>query len=144
MKDLLKRLSEACGISGFEDDIRDILKEELKDYVDEMETDLMGNLITTHKGKEDKPSVMLASHMDEIGLMVSYIDDDGFLRFVKIGGINDQMLLNQKVYVKTENGDIPGIIGSKPPHITSAAEAKKIIPYKSVSKMSFSNRENCF
>ncbi|RAP51672.1 MAG: peptidase M42 [Methanosphaera sp. SHI613] len=132
MKDLLKRLSEACGISGFEDDIRDILKEELKDYVDEMETDLMGNLITTHKGKEDKPSVMLASHMDEIGLMVSYIDDDGFLRFVKIGGINDQMLLNQKVYVKTENGDIPGIIGSKPPHITSAAEAKKIIPYKNM------------
>jgi endoglucanase len=75
---------------------------------------------------------MLASHMDEIGLMVSYIDDDGFLRFVKIGGINDQMLLNQKVYVKTENGDIPGIIGSKPPHITSAAEAKKIIPYKNM------------
>jgi endoglucanase len=70
--------------------------------------------------------------MDEIGLMVSYIDDDGFLRFVKIGGINDQMLLNQKVYVKTENGDIPGIIGSKPPHITSAAEAKKIIPYKNM------------
>jgi endoglucanase len=64
--------------------------------------------------------------------MVSYIDDDGFLRFVKIGGINDQMLLNQKVYVKTENGDIPGIIGSKPPHITSAAEAKKIIPYKNM------------
>lgn len=132
MKDLLRKLSEACGISGFEDDIRQILKEELSDSVDEMETDLMGNLITTHKGKEDKPSVMLASHMDEIGLMVSYIDDDGFLRFVKIGGINDQMLLNQKVYIKTENGDIPGIIGSKPPHITSASEAKKIITYKNM------------
>lgn len=132
MKDLLRKLSEACGISGFEDDIRQILKEELSDSVDEMETDLMGNLITTHKGKEDKPSVMLASHMDEIGLMVSYIDDDGFLRFVKIGGINDQMLLNQKVYIKTENSDIPGIIGSKPPHITSASEAKKIITYKNM------------
>ncbi|MDO5826027.1 MAG: M42 family metallopeptidase [Methanosphaera sp.] len=132
MKDLLKKLSEACGISGFEEDIREILKEELKDHVDEMETDIMGNLITTHKGKEDKPSVMLASHMDEIGLMVSYIDDDGFLRFVKIGGINDQMLLNQKVYVQTKNGEIPGIIGSKPPHITSASEAKKIITYKNM------------
>ena len=132
MKELLKKLSEACGISGFEDDIREILKEELSDCVDEMETDLMGNLITTHKGNQDKPSVMLASHMDEIGLMVSYIDDDGFLRFVKIGGINDQMLLNQKVYVKTEKGDIPGIIGSKPPHITSASEAKKIITYKNM------------
>lgn len=130
MKDLLKRLSEACGISGFEDEIREILKDELKDCVDEMETDIMGNLITTHKGKEGKPIVMLASHMDEIGLMVSFIDDDGFLRFVKIGGINDQMLLNQKVYVQTENGEVPGIIGSKPPHITSAEEAKKIITYK--------------
>ncbi|HII08215.1 MAG TPA: M42 family metallopeptidase, partial [Methanosphaera sp.] len=78
MKDLLKKLSEACGISGFEDEIREILKDELKDCVDEMETDLMGNLITTHKGKEGKPSVMLASHMDEVGLMVSFIDDEGF------------------------------------------------------------------
>ncbi len=130
MKDLLKRLSEACGISGFEDEIREILKEELKDCVDEMETDIMGNLITTHKGKEGKPSVMLASHMDEIGLMVNFIDDDGFLRFVKIGGINDQMLLNQKVYVQGVNGEVPGIIGSKPPHITSAEEAKKIVSYK--------------
>ena len=86
----------------------------------------MGNLITTHKGKEGKPSVMLASHMDEIGLMVSFIDDDGYLRFVKIGGINDQMLLNQKVYVQSSKGEVPGIIGSKPPHITSAEEAKKI------------------
>ena len=132
MKSLLKKLSEACGISGFEDEVREILKDELKDHVDDMETDIMGNLITTHKGKEGKPSVMLASHMDEIGLMVSFIDDDGYLRFVKIGGINDQMLLNQKVYVQTENGEVPGIIGSKPPHITSAAEAKKIIPYKNM------------
>ncbi len=129
MKDLLKKLSEACGISGFETEIREIIKDELKDSVDEMETDVMGNLITTHKGKEGKPSIMLASHMDEIGLMVSYIDDEGFLRFVKIGGINDQMLLNQKVYIQTEDGEVPGIIGSKPPHITSAAEAKKIVPY---------------
>ncbi|MCD7781989.1 MAG: M42 family metallopeptidase [Methanosphaera sp.] len=129
MKELLKKLSEACGISGFETEIREIIKDELKDNVDDMETDVMGNLITTHKGKEGKPSVMLASHMDEIGLMVSYIDDDGYLRFVKIGGINDQMLLNQKVYVQSKNGEVPGIIGSKPPHITSAEEAKKIIPY---------------
>jgi len=130
MKDLLRKLSEACGISGFEDDVREILKEELDGHVDQMQTDIMGNLITTHKGKEGKPSVMLASHMDEVGLMVSFIDDDGFLRFVKIGGINDQMLLNQKVYIQTEKGEVPGIIGSKPPHITSASEAKKVVAYK--------------
>ena len=130
MVDLLRKLSEACGISGYEDEVRDIIKEELDGNVDSIETDIMGNLISTHEGKEGKPSVMLASHMDEIGLMVSYIDDDGFLRFVKIGGINDQMLLKQEVYVQTPDGEIPGIIGSKPPHITSAAEAKKIISYK--------------
>jgi endoglucanase len=130
MKELLKKLSEATSISGFESEVREIIKEELKDHVDEMETDAMGNLITTHKGKEGKPSIMLASHMDEIGLMVSFIDDEGFLRFVKIGGINDQMLLNQEVFVETKNGEVPGVIGSKPPHITSAADAKKIIEYK--------------
>lgn len=130
MVDLLRKLSEACGISGYEEQVRDIIKDELEGNVDSIETDVMGNLISTHEGIEGKPSVMLASHMDEIGLMVSYIDDEGFLRFVKIGGINDQMLLNQEVYVQTPEGEIPGIIGSKPPHITSAAEAKKIISYK--------------
>lgn len=132
MKELLKKLSESCGISGFEENVREIIKDELDGQVDSMETDIMGNVIATHKGAEGKPSVMLASHMDEIGLMVSYIDDDGFIRFVKIGGINDQMLLNQQVYIQTEDGEVPGVIGSKPPHITSAEEAKKIIPYQNM------------
>ncbi|MCI5866489.1 MAG: M42 family metallopeptidase [Methanosphaera sp.] len=132
MKELLKKLSESCGISGFEENVREIIKDELDGKVDSMETDIMGNVITTHKGVEGKPSVMLASHMDEIGLMVSYIDDEGFIRFVKIGGINDQMLLNQQVYIQTEDGEVPGVIGSKPPHITSAEEAKKIIPYQNM------------
>ncbi|MDO5851850.1 MAG: M42 family metallopeptidase [Methanobacteriaceae archaeon] len=129
MKTLLKKLSETPGISGFEDKVRDLIKEELKDHADEIETDVMGNLIATKKGKPDQPSIMFASHMDEIGLMVSYIDQEGFLRFVKIGGINDQMLLNQEVFVETENGDIPGVIGSKPPHITKPSERNKVIPY---------------
>ena len=132
MKELLKKLSESCGISGIEENVREIIKDELDGKVDSMETDIMGNVITTHKGVEGKPSVMLASHMDEIGLMVSYIDDEGFIRFVKIGGINDQMLLNQQVYIQTEDGEVPGVIGSKPPHITSAEEAKKIIPYQNM------------
>jgi len=89
----------------------------------------MGNVIAIKKGEKKGKTVMLASHMDEIGLMVRYIDKKGFIRFSKIGGINDQMLLNQTVTIHGKNGDITGVIGSKPPHIMKASERKKIIEY---------------
>ena len=96
---LLEELSLTPAISGFENEIREIISRELESCVDEIETDDMGNLISTKKGEEGAPTVMLASHMDEIGLMVKYIDDDGFIKFIKIGGINDQMLINQAVLI---------------------------------------------
>ena len=105
--ELMRELSLAPGVSGSEEEIANIITRELKGVADKIEKDSMGNLIATKKGEKKAPTVMLAAHMDEIGLMVSFIDDDGFLRFVKIGGINDQMLLNQKVYVQTENGEVP-------------------------------------
>ncbi|TMS40317.1 MAG: M42 family metallopeptidase, partial [Methanobacterium sp.] len=98
MKDLLKKLSNAPGISGFEDEVRDLMITELKDHVDEIEIDQLGNLIAKKNGNPSGKKIMLAAHMDEIGLMVRYIDKKGFLLFSKIGGINDQMLLNQTVY----------------------------------------------
>ncbi|TMS40339.1 MAG: M42 family metallopeptidase, partial [Methanobacterium sp.] len=98
MKDLLEKLSNAPGISGFEDEVRDLMITELKDHVDEIEIDSLGNLIARKDGKPEGKNIMLAAHMDEIGLMVRYIDKKGFLLFSKIGGINDQMLLNQTVY----------------------------------------------
>ena len=71
---------------------------------------------------------MLASHMDEIGLMVRYIDDNGFVKFSNIGGINDQMLMNQTVTIHSSIGeDIVGVIGSKPPHVTKAEERNKVV-----------------
>ena len=73
---------------------------------------------------------MLASHMDEIGLMVKYIDDDGFIKFIKIGGINDQMLINQAVLIHSKNGIVPGVIGSKPPHVTKPEERNKVIQFE--------------
>lgn len=127
--DLMRELCQTNGISGFEDDIADIFERELKDVVDTIEKDHMGNMICTKKGKKSKPSVMLASHMDEIGLMVRFIDDNGFLRFTKIGGINDQMLQNQTVTIHTPQGDVTGVLGSKPPHITTAEERKKVVPF---------------
>lgn len=97
IKSLLEKFTNAHGISGFEEDVRKLLEKELEPYVDSMRKDVMGNLIAVKEG--NGPSVMLAAHMDEIGLMVRYIDDNGFLRFVGIGGWFDQTLLNQRVIV---------------------------------------------
>ncbi|MDY6965382.1 MAG: M42 family metallopeptidase [Halobacteriota archaeon] len=125
LKDLLKRLSNAHGISGYEGNIREIIEEEMKPYVDEIRTDRVGNLIGTKEGK--KPSVMIAAHMDEIGLMAKYVDDNGFIRFVTVGGWFDQTLLSQRVNISGKNGPISGVIGSKPPHRMDAEERKKPI-----------------
>ncbi|MCQ1535169.1 M42 family metallopeptidase [Methanosarcina sp. KYL-1] len=123
IKSLLEKFTNAHGISGSEGEIRKLLEKELEPYVDSIRTDTMGNLIATRKGKG--PSVMLAAHMDEIGLMVKYIDDNGFLRFVGIGGWFDQTLLNQRVVVHGNKGSIPGVIGSKPPHVMKDEDRKK-------------------
>lgn len=126
--DLMKELSQTPGISGFEEKIADIIERELKDSVDSIEKDSMGNLIATKKGENKKaPKVMLASHMDEIGLMVKYIDDKGYIKFSKIGGINDQMLMNQTVTIHAESGEYVGVIGSKPPHVTKPEEKNKVV-----------------
>ena len=132
MKDILEKLSNAAGVSGFEEDIREIITDEVKDHVDEIETDNLGNLIMVKKGKDDGKKIMLAAHMDEIGLMVRHIDKEGFIKFSKIGGINDQMLLNQEVYIHTDNGKVLGVLGSKPPHRMKAAERKKAVEYENM------------
>lgn len=124
MKELMKRLSLASGVSGFEGEVRDIIASELEGHVDKIEEDRLGNIIATKNGSG--PSVMLAAHMDEIGLMVRHIDKKGFIRFSKIGGISDQMILNQAVWIHGENGPVMGVIGSKPPHRMKAAERKKV------------------
>ncbi|EHP87558.1 Cellulase [Methanotorris formicicus Mc-S-70] len=124
----LKKLAEEKGISGREDRVRELMKKELEPMVDEIYTDKFGNLIAR---KGDKgPKIMIAAHMDEIGLMVKYIDEKGFLKFTKIGGINDQMILNQKVIVHGNKGDIIGVLGSKPPHKMKESEKNKLIKYE--------------
>jgi putative aminopeptidase FrvX len=129
MKDLLKKLADAPGVSGFEGDIRDLIAGELKGYADEIKVDDLGNLIITKKGKQKGKKIMLAAHMDEIGLMVRYIDKKGFIKFSKIGGINDQTILNQNVLIHTAEGKIPGVIGSKPPHLMKSEERKKAVKH---------------
>lgn len=124
-KGLLEKLSNAHGVSGYEGTIRQIIEEEVRPYVDEINTDKMGNLIATKNG--GSPVVMLAAHMDEIGLMVKYVDDKGFARFTKTGGWFDQTLLNQRMIMHTENGPLYGVLGSKPPHAIKEEEKNKVI-----------------
>ena len=128
MKSLLEKLSNAHGISGYEGSVREVIKQEVESYVDELKVDNFGNLIATKKGKS--PSVMIAAHMDEIGLMAKYIDDDGFVRFAKVGGWFDQTLVNQRVVLHTKKGTVTGVIGSKPVHVMKTEDKKKAIEAK--------------
>lgn len=125
--ELIKQLCEADGISGYEKNVAEIMKKELTKTCDKVETDSFGNIIAT-KGK-GKTEIMLAAHMDEIGLMVKHINEQGFINFIKIGGIDDRVLINQRVQIKTKKGSINGIIGSKPPHLQKEEEKKKIIKH---------------
>ena len=126
---LLTKFSNAHGLSGYEDDVAALLRAEFEPLVDEVRTDSMGNVIGIRAG--DGPSVMVAAHMDEIGLMVSHIDADGFLRVVPIGGWFEQTLLSQRVLVHTRDGGrAVGVVGSKPPHLMDGEDRKKIVKIK--------------
>lgn len=129
LNDNLEKLSNACGVTGREKQVRDLMVELLKPFADEIQIDKLENVIAIKKGKPEKPKIMLAAHMDEVGLMVKTITKDGFLQFVKMGGIDDRILPAQKVLVFSKNNTFPGIIGSKPPHIQKEEERKKIITY---------------
>ncbi len=128
LKSLLKKLSDAHGISGYEDDIREIIKAELEDYVDEIRVDKLGNVICIKNGSEFKE--MIAAHMDEIGFIVKYIDDKGFIRFTPIGGWFDQIALGQRVVLHGNKGKVYGVIGCKPPHLMKGDERKKAVEIK--------------
>lgn len=97
MKDLIKKLTEVYGPSGNEEQIREIIRAEVEPFADEIRVDTLGNLIATKKGTGGGKKVMLAAHMDEIGLIISYVDKKGFLRFQPIGGIDPSTLVGGRV-----------------------------------------------
>ena len=126
---LLKTISQLPGISGREENVRNCLKEALASYADEIRTDVLGNLILTKKGTSGK-TLLLCAHMDEVGLMVRFIDERGFLRFVTVGGIDPRTLLAPRGRVQTKSGPLLGVIGTKPAHITTEAERSQAVPLK--------------
>jgi len=115
----LKELTELSGVSGCEYEVRNYIKSKLNEIGCEFYTDKLGNVIAHNKGKRNK-TIMVAAHMDEVGLIVSHIDSNGFIKFQAVGGI-DQRVLNSKVVEIGEN-KIPGVIGSKAIHLMSEAE----------------------
>jgi putative aminopeptidase FrvX len=125
----LEKLSNACGVTGREEEVRNLMIKLLNPYADKVFVDKLENVIALKKGKKNAPKVMLAAHMDEIGLMVKTITKEGFLQFTKMGGIDDRILVAQQVIVYTDKGALRGIIGSKPPHIQKEEERKKILAY---------------
>ncbi len=122
---LLEKLCNAHGISGYEDEVRDLIISEVEETADSVKVDRMGNVIAVRKGDEKK--VMLAAHMDEIGFMVKHVEEKGFLRVTPIGGWFSQTVLNQRCFVHTRDGKITGVFGCKPPHIMKEDERKKVI-----------------
>lgn len=130
---LLKEMLESFGPAGFELETGAIVKKAMKACADSVKTDKLGSVIFAHKGTADRPRVLLAGHIDEVGFVVSGIDEKtGFLTFSPLGGWWDQVLLSQRVVVRTEKGDLHGVIAAKPPHLLSAEEAKKVMEKKSM------------
>lgn len=119
---VLRQLSEAAGVSGYEGEVGTLVAEQFGAFTEEVSTDRMGNVIALKRGEGqgDRPRVMLAGHMDEIGLIVTQLKE-GFLRFTTVGGIDPRVLLGQEVIVHGRQ-DLSGIIGSRPPHVLPLAE----------------------
>jgi putative aminopeptidase FrvX len=127
--ELLKELTEAHGVPGYETPIRAVIRKYLEP-LGQLSQDKIGSLICNKQGTSESPRVMLAGHMDEIGFMVKHISKEGFLYFVPLGGWFDQIRLGQRVIVKTSTGDVVGVIGAKPPHLLPAEERTKVVEKK--------------
>ncbi|ART77539.1 peptidase M28 [Sutcliffiella horikoshii] len=127
---MLKDLTDAKGIPGNEKEPRDVMKKYITPFADEVFTDGLGSLIAKKVGKADGPKVMVAGHLDEVGFMITHIDDRGFLRFQTVGGWWSQVMLAQRVTIVTSKGDVTGVIGSKPPHILPPEARKKPVDIK--------------
>ena len=126
--DTLRRLSDAFGVSGFEDDVRDAIAEMISPFVDEVETDTLGNLIAVRRGTGDR-TLMIDAHTDEIGFIVKWIDDRGYIRFAPIGGWDERIVPGHRVTIVTRSGDrVTGVIGTAPPHILKPDERTSPIP----------------
>ncbi len=128
---LLAELTEADGVAGYEKEISAVIKKRF-DKLGAVSKDRMGSLICKLPGKSASPRIMLAGHMDEIGFMIRSVTPEGFLKFTPLGGWWDQVLLAQRVRIKTARGEVEGVIGAKPPHLIPQDERGKMVLKKNM------------
>jgi putative aminopeptidase FrvX len=120
--ELLEELTNAYGPSGFEGPVRDIMRREIGPLSDHVEVDGIGSLIARKDGTSDSPRIMIAAHMDEVGLMVKYVTDEGYIKFQTLGGWLDSALVGQRWVILTRKGPVHGITGMKTVHVMTPEE----------------------
>jgi len=125
--DMMRRLMDAFGPSGFEREVNALAREYMEPYADEVMVDKLGSVTFLAEGSEGRPRVLLTGHTDEVGFIVASVTDEGFLTFNPLGGWWSQVLLGQRVVIRTSRGCLDGIIGAKPPHILPEEERKKLV-----------------
>jgi len=123
---LLSKICEVPGAPGYEKRVRDLVLREIEGLADEVSIDAMGNVIAVKKGQSDK-RVMVGAHMDEISFIVTHVDDEGFVRFIPLGGFDPKTLTSQRVIIHGKE-DIIGVMGSKPIHLMKPEERSKAVP----------------
>ena len=131
MKEMLEEMIHVPGVSGYEEEIRDHIRKKVAALGVKASEDNIGNLfaIIGNKG----PLVMFIAHMDELGLIVTKIEDDGSLRIRKVGGIDDRSLVGRVVLIQTQKGTVVGVLGLKPPHLmTESDDKKKVVSWEEV------------
>ncbi len=129
---LLKELSEAFGVSGHEGAVRTLILDSIQDLVDKHRVDALGNVIAFKKGDgESRPKVMIAAHMDEVGLMIMHIEKDGWLRFHPVGAVDSRVLLAKKVLIGDDR--VPGVIGITPIHLLDPKARDQVVKFKDLA-----------
>lgn len=122
---LLAEICEVAGAPGFEQRVREIVLREVTPLVDSVSIDNMGNVVAVKKGRDSSKKVMIGAHMDEIGFIVTHIDDNGFVRFHTLGGFDPKTLTAQRVIIHGKK-DVIGVMGSKPIHVMTPEERNKV------------------
>lgn len=130
--EIIGELCNAYGVPGHESNVRKLYERYLTPVSERVERDNMGSVVGVKTGDATGPRVLIAGHLDEIGLMVSHITNSGFLKFQTLGGWWSQVMLSQRVVVQTRKGEIIGLTGSKPPHILPASERNKVVEIKDI------------
>ncbi|WP_416151535.1 M42 family metallopeptidase [Salipaludibacillus sp. HK11] len=130
--DMFETLTQLPGAPGFEHEVRSYVKRELEKYSEEVIQDRLGGVFGIKRGDSQGPKVMVAGHMDEVGFMVTSIDEKGLIRFQTLGGWWSQVLLAQRLKIMTDRGPVTGVIGSIPPHLLDEAKRSKPMEIKNM------------